>query len=128
MATLPEILEIDAFFVFLNKKAPFWFQIWILRWILSLEGPFVKTYLSSFLPYVIFFAKKRGCRTSLKRFIKTLERLEINNWFFFIEFLKVWPIFSAISDICFIRLLQFFKIDKTINIEFFLNYNCHFWQ
>jgi hypothetical protein len=31
MATLPDISEIDTIFIFLNGKAPFWFQIWILR-------------------------------------------------------------------------------------------------
>jgi hypothetical protein len=97
MATLPELPEIDAIFVFYGKVS-FWFKILILSLILSLESPFVNIYLSSFLINVIFFVKKWGCRGSIKKCI-TPELLEIDNWFFFfIKFLKVWPIFCAVSN------------------------------
>jgi hypothetical protein len=45
---------------------------------LSLERPFVITYLPSFLTF--FFRKKAGLQDYIKKFI-TLEPLEINNLF-----------------------------------------------
>jgi hypothetical protein len=69
MATLPETPEINAISIFLNG---------IPTLILSLERPFVNTYLSLFLTYVIFFAKKAGLQGFIKKII-TPEPLQISN-------------------------------------------------
>jgi hypothetical protein len=44
------------------------------------------------------FCKKATLQGFINKFI-TLEPSEINNRFFLVEFLKTWPIFSAISKI-----------------------------
>jgi hypothetical protein len=69
------------------------------------------TWISLYILY--FFRKKAGLQGFIKKFI-TPEPSEINNYFFFTEFPKIWPIFCAISDIFFTlrkkcRKLIFFK-------------------
>jgi hypothetical protein len=55
------------------------------------------------LPVIVFdlchlFCKKARLQGFINKFI-TLEPSEINNRFFLVEFLKTWPIFSAIREI-----------------------------
>jgi hypothetical protein len=71
------------------------------------------------LTYVIFIRKKAELLGFIKKII-TPEPSEINNRFFFTEFPKIWPIFSAISDI-------FFMFDNpTVENFIVLNGNYHF--
>jgi hypothetical protein len=80
MATLPEIPEIDAIFVFLNGKAPL--IIIILGFDSTLNFAFRTFFYQHFSVIAFdlssFSQKKRDCRASLK----TPEPLEIKNIFF----------------------------------------------
>jgi hypothetical protein len=85
----------------------------------------VNTYLSVIVFDQCLFRKKAGLQGFIKKFI-TFEPLKIQNCFFFIEFLKVWPIFYATSDIFFmfhmptaifsnLIIKKFFQIATTIS-------------
>jgi hypothetical protein len=93
MVALPEIPEIDAIFIFFKWKG--------LILTSHFDSPLNFEFRASFcqhLSVIVFDLCHLFLQKSINKFI-TLEPSEINNRFFLVEFLKTWPIFSAIGEI-----------------------------